>query len=356
MTPPVRRHLLGTSNRCDPNQSPVNLGEFHPRCERFFRPLSQESPMADRGSEDESPVVDPSDASMEGFTSAAEHLKSPAAEPSSGSGEPSEPIADESPLRSIGVAIGLGLVGVLVPFVVITVLAVVLFIVNPPGLSIFIGLLVIGQFALFVAVGLGYLYLRGFDRQQIIAYVGVARPSLRDIGLILVTWIAMLVASLIVAVVVTEVLPALLGTAEETEPAENPVTEIIAENPELIVIGIVGMFLVVGPAEEILFRGVIQNRLRERLSAVPAIIIASAVFALAHVVAFIGQDPVGIAMTLAILFVPSLGLGAIYEYTENLVVPTLLHGFHNSVILLAVYAAAVIETATVWPMLFALAG
>ena len=37
-------------------------------------------------------------------------------------------------------------------------------------------------------------------------------------------------------------------------------------------------------------------------------------------------------VTVGILFVPALVLGAVYEYTGNLVVPSLLHSIHNSVI------------------------
>lgn len=235
--------------------------------------------------------------------------------------------------------IGLGALGILFPLLVVFAAAGILTLARVPFDATVIGGLVLLQFLLFVVVGVGYLRWRGFDRDDILGYLGVGLPSLRDIGLILVTWIVMFIAMIVVAIVITTVVPELVGV-EETEPAENPATVAIEENPEFIFIGIAAMFLVVGPAEEILFRGVIQNRLRERLSVVPAIVLASAIFAAAHTMALAGQDPVAISMTLGILFVPSLGLGAIYEYTGNIVVPSLLHGFHNSVVLLAVYTAA----------------
>jgi membrane protease YdiL (CAAX protease family) len=83
---------------------------------------------------------------------------------------------------------------------------------------------------------------------------------------------------------------------------------------------------------------------------VPAIVTASAVFASAHVLALWGQDPVAIAMTITILFVPSLGFGAIYEYTGNIVVPALLHGFHNSVVVTIVLlgAQADLQESALW--------
>ena len=116
------------------------------------------------------------------------------------------------------------------------------------------------------------------------------------------------------------------------EPAENGGAETFASNPELVPAGIVVMFLVVGPAEEFLFRGVVQNRLRERLSAVPAIAAAAVIFASLHVIALAGS-PDAIAVTVGLLLVPGIVLGAVYEYTGNLVVPWLLHSTHNSVLL-----------------------
>lgn len=252
----------------------------------------------------------------------------------------------ESRIRTVGVAVAIGGLGLGAPFLVLFPLVVLLTLAGVDLSAAVVALLVVAQFALFVVVGVGYLRWRGFDREDILGYMGVRMPSLRDVALILVTWIVMFVAMLIVAVAITTVVPELVG-AEETEPAENPAVTGIAENPEYILIGVIGMFLVVGPAEEILFRGVIQNRLRERMSVVPAIVIASVIFAVAHTVALAGQDPVAIAMTIGILFVPSLGLGAIYEYTGNIVVPSLLHGFHNSVVLLVVYAAATMDEGAV---------
>ena len=263
------------------------------------------------------------------------------------SASPGKPgTADESRWRTVFVSIGLGAVGILFPLLVVFIAAGILILARAPFTATVIGGLVLLQFLLFVVVGVGYLASRGFDGDDIVRYLGVDLPSVRDIGLILLTWIVMFIAMIVVAILITMIVPELVGV-EETEPAENPATGAIEEHPEFILIAIVGMFLVVGPAEEILFRGVIQNRLRERLSAIPAIILASAIFAVAHTVALVGQDPVAIAMTIGILFVPSIGFGAIYEYTGNIVVPSLLHGFHNSVVLLAVYAAATADPASV---------
>ena len=118
------------------------------------------------------------------------------------------------------------------------------------------------------------------------------------------------------------------------EPADNQGAEVAMNNPELVPALVVTMFLVVGPAEEFLFRGIVQNRLRERLPAAPAVAIAGVLFAAVHVISAIG-DPAAVG-TLIVLFVPpGLVLEAVYEYIGNLVVPWLLHSTHNSVFLAA---------------------
>jgi len=263
----------------------------------------------------------------------------------------SEAIRSESPLRTVGVALGLGAGGLLSALVVVGIVTQIVLLVDPPLVEVFALLLVVMQFAWFAGFGIWYLRRRGFDRAQIRAYLGVERPSLKDIGLVLVTWFVMAIVAGVVATLVVELASELFGSAAQEGPAENPVEDVIRNNPVILPAAILFMFLVVGPSEEILFRGIVQGRLRERLSAAPAIVIASAIFASAHVVALIGQAPVAIAMTITILFVPSLGFGIIYESTGNIVVPALLHGFHNSVIVTLIYISTVSDIDTEGAML-----
>jgi membrane protease YdiL (CAAX protease family) len=88
-------------------------------------------------------------------------------------------------------------------------------------------------------------------------------------------------------------------------------------------------FLLIGPGEELLFRGVVQGRLRQAFSPIAAVVIASAIFAAVHVVALSGSAG-GRAVTVGVLFLPSLVFGAAYERTGNLVVPSLIHGGYNA--------------------------
>jgi membrane protease YdiL (CAAX protease family) len=191
--------------------------------------------------------------------------------------------------------------------------------------------LIVGQYVAFGGLAVGYLAWRGFDRAGIVSYLGVRRPSLKELGLVVGGWVVIVVTLFVVSAIVQ-----LLGT----ETASNQSAEVAMQNPAIIPLFIVAMFLVVGPSEEILYRGVVQGRLRESLPAAPAIAIASGIFALIHVMALTGGLS-GRLTTVGILFFPSLVFGAVYEYTDNLVVPALLHGLHNAVLFTILYVSIV---------------
>ena len=187
--------------------------------------------------------------------------------------------------------------------------------------------LVLGQYVAFGGLAVGYLAWRGFDREGIVSYLGVRVPSLKEIGIVLGSWVVILILILVVSTIVQ-----LLGT----ETAANQSAELAMGNPAIIPLFIAASFLVIGPCEEILYRGVVQGRLRESLPAAPSILLSAAIFATIHVMALTGGLSARLT-TVVILFVPSLVFGAVYEYTENLVVPALLHGLHNAVIFTVLY-------------------
>ncbi|WP_017343789.1 CPBP family intramembrane glutamic endopeptidase [Halorubrum sp. T3] len=187
--------------------------------------------------------------------------------------------------------------------------------------------LIFGQYVAFGGLAVGYLAWRGFDREGIVSYLGVRVPSLKEVGIVLGSWVVILVLILVISTIVQ-----LLGT----ETAANQSAELAMGNPAIIPLFIAASFLVIGPCEEILYRGVVQGRLRESLPAAPSILLSAAIFATIHVMALTGGLSARLT-TVSILFVPSLVFGAVYEYTENLVVPALLHGLHNAVIFTVLY-------------------
>ncbi|WP_435074078.1 CPBP family intramembrane glutamic endopeptidase [Halorubrum sp. HHNYT27] len=256
--------------------------------------------------------------------------------PPTGDDTASPTAADGPGIRAVTIAIATALLlGLLGPLVALLGGGVVLGLnAVTGGLSLAVNLvltLVLGQYVAFGGLAIAYLTWRGLDRSGIVAYLGVRRPSLKEIGLVIGGW-ALIVVTLIAVSLVMQ----LIGS----EAAPNQSAEIAMQNPGIIPLFVAASFLVIGPSEEILYRGIVQGRLRETLSPAPAILIASAIFAAIHVVALTGGASARLT-TIAILFFPSIVFGAVYEYTENLVVPALLHGLHNAVIFTLIYLSVV---------------
>ena len=86
--------------------------------------------------------------------------------------------------------------------------------------------------------------------------------------------------------------------------------------------------LIVGPTEELLFRGVIQTRIRETFGVPVGIPLATALFALIHVFGF--STLAGGVLGVSVLFLSGLVLALAYEYTDNLVVVAVMHGLFNA--------------------------
>lgn len=180
-----------------------------------------------------------------------------------------------------------------------------------------------------VITGLGFglvvaLYLA---KRGGVDLVDARLPTLRDLG-----WTVLGVIALVVTLVVVSALFDRLGI----QTARHQISELGRENPTLMLVMLPLAFLVIGPSEELLFRGVIQGVLRRAYRPLPAIAIASVMFGIGHVAALAGPGKLS-----TILVIVLLGgiLGALYEYTENIVVPTLVHGAYDAIAFLQIYAA-----------------
>jgi hypothetical protein len=97
--------------------------------------------------------------------------------------------------------------------------------------------------------------------------------------------------------------------------------------------------LLVGPIEELLFRGVAQGVLRKGFGVRAGIVLASGLFGLVHWVAVSG-GPLEKLAYVTIAAVLGIVLGVLYERTETLVAPALAHGVYNSTLFLIQYAGA----------------
>lgn len=147
----------------------------------------------------------------------------------------------------------------------------------------------------------------------------VAVPSRRDLAIIVAGSVATL--ALWVGLSMTA---SFLGL----DSATNQVVTTAAKNPAVLLLMIPLSYLLVGPGEELLFRGAIQGRLRSEFTPTVAIPIASATFAVLHVSSLSGD---GKLVYLGGVFLIALVLGVLYEYTENLAVPALVHATYNAV-------------------------
>ncbi|PSP67968.1 CPBP family intramembrane metalloprotease [Halobacteriales archaeon QS_1_69_70] len=136
-----------------------------------------------------------------------------------------------------------------------------------------------------------YLRARGLPRE----YVGISVPDLEG-------WLhaaAGYVLALVGAVTMVVVVVFFLGLT----PAENRAAELGRRDPRVFLALAVLAVAVIGPGEELLFRGVVQ--------------------------ALAGPTS-GVALTVTLLFVPALVFAVIYERTGTVVVPAAAHGAYNA--------------------------
>lgn len=143
-----------------------------------------------------------------------------------------------------------------------------------------------------------------------------------------------------VAALVANVLSTLLLSLVVSDPPSNAIADIGAEQPLFFAALVVVAIFVIGPAEELLFRGVVQNYLKRAFSPWPAIVLASVFFAAIHAAALSGSL-LGVLGVVGALTVVSIVLGYVYEATGNLAVPALVHGLYDAVLLGLSYLLAV---------------
>lgn len=161
--------------------------------------------------------------------------------------------------------------------------------------------------------------------------IPVSVPDLRDLAAVVGGYVLAFGGVLVVASIVTFLV--------DPDTGANQAAEVGMQNPEVLLLLIPASILLVGPGEELLFRGVVQGRLREVFHPYAAIVIAAAFFAGLHFFALTGGSVSGNLVALGILTVPSIVFGAIYEYTENILVPSLVHGLYNATLFSMLYVA-----------------
>ncbi|MCU4743244.1 CPBP family intramembrane metalloprotease [Halobacteria archaeon AArc-m2/3/4] len=250
----------------------------------------------------------------------------------------------DGPVRSLLVAVGLTIGGLLTA----ELMTLPAFLMDPSLLdapetvarNVMVTFFILNFLGFFVAGGLYLAYTgRGWS------FVDLEMPSWRD-------WkyaTAGIVASIVFMITVS-----LLAQLANLPAADSQIVEYIGGDTTLVLYLIVIVFLFNAPAEEFLFRNVIQKRLYLAFTRMQAVVATSLVFALVHfpVYAATVDSLVATAVSLTVIFGGSIIFGYIYAKTDNLVVPTLAHAgfnalqFGNLYILLEYYPEEVdMETA-----------
>ncbi|WP_458209751.1 CPBP family intramembrane glutamic endopeptidase [Haladaptatus sp. NG-SE-30] len=179
-----------------------------------------------------------------------------------------------------------------------------------------------------VALGLGtgtvallFMLGRGYD----ISYIDLALPSKRDWG-----YVVGGVVSIFVILMAISILLSQLGIGTADHSIEQTARQ---GNAEILLLFIPLSWLIIGPGEELLYRNIIQKSLYETFSEYGALVVASGIFALAHVLAYApGSTLTELAGTLTVIFFLSLVLGFTYLKTRNLVVSALIHGTFDAIL------------------------
>lgn len=238
--------------------------------------------------------------------------------------------SDRDRLRVVAKSVGLALTGAVAGIVTLFVLANFL-----QALGVNVEQRIILQYGLSILAlqGFGFIIvvLAFFAIEDRFDIVSIRMPTLRDAGFAVVGLLGLIG------------LLALLSALYTTFGVETPSTAIVEDgmqNPQLALYLIPLTYLFVGPGEELMFRGAVQGMIRERYSAVPAIALASGVFALAHTMNVFGAPLGQVGAYLFVIFTLSVLLGTLYEVTGNLLVTIFVHGTYNSVTFLALYFQA----------------
>ncbi|GAA0664628.1 CPBP family intramembrane glutamic endopeptidase [Natronoarchaeum mannanilyticum] len=179
--------------------------------------------------------------------------------------------------------------------------------------------LIVLQLVLLQGVGFGvaslaYLRYRGLGLE----YLRTRSPTWSD-----VKWVVGIFVASFAILIAGNLFLSALGLGGEG----HSIAETASGNPEILLALIPLSFLLIGPGEELLFRGVIQNAFVDRIGVRSGIAASSAFFVLIHLPNYSGLEGLP---TLGLLFVISLTWGYAYERTDSLFVPAMAHAAYNA--------------------------
>ncbi|MFW5952805.1 MAG: CPBP family intramembrane glutamic endopeptidase [Candidatus Natronoplasma sp.] len=185
-----------------------------------------------------------------------------------------------------------------------------------------VGATILGQIAF---LGLAYIYIRLRD-----VTVPFDMPSRTDLKYVFGGTLLALTTAIVFSQILLyfDLMP------------ESVIEEIAEIDPMFLIVLAILSVVLIAPAEELLFRGAVQGRLRSRYGPFPAITVASLLFGSFHLFNYTG-DVLSIVMTTSLIVVLGGILGGLYERTQNLAVPILIHAIYNFILLAPSYFATV---------------
>ena len=182
------------------------------------------------------------------------------------------------------------------------------------------------QFVGFGIAGVGYILVS--DRADLVSIRWPTRADLK--------WLVVGLVGLFASYAIVTTIFGLLGVSG----AESVIVERGESQPIYLLYLIPVTILLVGPTEELIFRGLIQGVLDEAYGPKIAIPIASVIFTVPHYPSYIGKDLMTILPTLSVVLILGGILGVLYEKSGNLVVPAVVHGLFNTLQFVGAYATA----------------
>ncbi len=168
----------------------------------------------------------------------------------------------------------------------------------------------------FAVIAAGYLFVADEPSR----YLKFRRPTVEDIA-----WILALPAiSAALSVGLTTVLP-VFGIAAPTHSHSSVGTaELLLRRPMLWVVAIPTLYLFAAPIEEILYRGIVQGRLRPHLGTAGVVLVSGVAFGSMHALTYLFASGPFVYTTLSITAFGCVW-AFVYERTENLVVTAVSH-------------------------------
>ncbi len=203
---------------------------------------------------------------------------------------------------------------------ILTAIPVVLFLQTGSDLAASPG----GFAALFVASYVGYAlagiaYLGWSGRG--VGYLDVELPDLHDLLYVVVG-----IVGVFAVVILLGILISLLDTPSTPHNLFEP-----GMNPRILLVLLPLVLFVNAPVEEFVFRNIVQKRLAESFSTPSAIVLASVIFGVVHLPSYYNPDLRATAVSLGLVTVASLVFGTVYAKTDNVLVPSAVHGIYNAV-------------------------